>query len=892
MSNRCDFWPQVSRTLQRIARADHETNLSFPDQWQLSEGQRASLTAIAERLPSNGVVIADEVGMGKTRLAAAVIRAVVENGGRVAVVIPPGLGFQWADEVRDAGVECSALLRSLGQYFSARNASNRNSGMAWADGKVTLISHAFANWRLGESSQAWRWSVFSHVYAQWRRRGSRQLPHGFHKDARLDNDMIAAAADAMISEAIRIGRSAEVFLDGLLHGVTWPETRIPANYGKGEKLRQPFERLIGLGLGEFDLIVIDEAHKSRHFDSGLAKLIEGAMWTTPHHRRLALTATPVELHPAQWKDILDRIQAPTDGIDAVIETYATAVRTVRRVPSNEQASEIYAGAARRFEKTLTPYLLRRDKREDEAVRRFVQGSGLGHDAYRRESEILVDPCEEEMPIPWRRAVCAAEALSHIAGDVSDGCSKRARLTMGSGHGIATLLDEPLRDATEDQESSKDAEESGERVRVAQATEPAVVRQKREERHRWWGGVIRGVANSSDQALYGHPAILAAVHSIESSTANGEKVLVFGRFTRPLRALVQLLNAREMWRALGRGEHWPQSTLNNADWLVAEVAQRQLRLQQPMSQHQLFDRLLDGYRRLESARERFRRHLIEGLEEGLESQSQLADGTVVRALFDAFKTSSNHVRSSDIANVTRALHALGVESLDTDEDRQRAASAFVELIGALRARNEEDEDGDSQLDADEAAGLWGQLSERLRSEYARSDGDHARLLYGRTEPTTRRLLQLAFNREHANPRVLVAQSMVGREGLNLHLACRTVVLLHPEWNPGVVEQQIGRVDRIGSRWQQLCERHAEGDSRSPDWPRIEVRPVIFRGTYDEQNWAVLRDRWRDLRAQLHGIVLAEWEVAPELREIVRRINSAAPHFSPSRVESLDGAGDLT
>lgn len=885
MSNRCDFWPQVSRTLQRIARADHEADLSFPDQWQLSEGQRASLTAIAERLPSNGVVIADEVGMGKTRLAAAVIRAVVENGGRVGVVIPPGLGFQWADELRDAGVECSALLRSLGQYFLAWNASNRNSGMAWADGKVTLISHAFANWRLGESSQAWRWTVFSHVYAKWRRRGSRQLPYGFHQDDRLDNDMVAAAADAMILQAIRIGRSAEVFLDGLLHGVTWPETRIAANYGKGEKLRQPFERLIGLGLGEFDLIVIDEAHKSRHSDSGLAKLIEGAMWTTPRHRRLALTATPVELHPAQWKDILDRIQAPTDGIDAVIETYATAVRTVRRVPSNEQASEIYAGAARRFEKTLAPYLLRRDKREDEVVRRFVQGSGLGHDAYRRESEILVDPCKDEMPIPWRRAVCAAEALSHIAGSASDGRSKRARLTMGSGHGIATLLDEPLRDAEEDQELSNDAEEQGERVRVAHATEPAVVKQKREERHRWWGGVIRGVANSSDQALYGHPAILAAVHSIESSTADGEKVLVFGRFTRPLRALVQLLNAREMWRALGRGEHWPQSTLNDEEWLVAEVAQRQLRLQQPMSQKQLSDRLSDGYRRLESARERFRRHLIEGLEEGLESQ--LADGAV-RALLDAFKTASNQVRSSDVADVTRALHALGVESLDTDEDRQRAASAFVELIGALRARSEEDEGGDSQLDAYKAAELWSALRERLRSDHARSEGSHARLLYGDTPPETRRLLQLAFNREHANPRVLVAQSIVGREGLNLHRACRTVVLLHPEWNPGVVEQQIGRVDRIGSRWQQLCERHADGDRLSADWPRIEVRPVIFKGTYDERNWSVLRDRWRDLRAQLHGIVLAEWEVTPELREIVRRINSVAPHFSPSRAESVVSA----
>jgi SNF2 family DNA or RNA helicase len=51
-------------------------------------------------------------------------------------------------------------------------------------------------------------------------------------------------------------------------------------------------------------------------------------------------------------------------------------------------------------------------------------------------------------------------------------------------------------------------------------------------------------------------------------------------------------------------------------------------------------------------------------------------------------------------------------------------------------------------------------------------------------------------------VLVAQSVVGREGLNLHRACRTVILLHPEWNPGVVEQQIGRVDRLSSYWEQL------------------------------------------------------------------------------------------
>jgi hypothetical protein len=101
------------------------------------------------------------------------------------------------------------------------------------------------------------------------------------------------------------------------------------------------------------------------------------------------------------------------------------------------------------------------------------------------------------------------------------------------------------------------------------------------------------------------------------------------------------------------------------------------------------------------------------------------------------------------------------------------------------------------------------------------------MYGGTEPQTRRFLQLAFNRPGSHPRVLVAQSLVGREGLNLHRACRTVVLLHPEWNPGVVEQQIGRVDRVDSLWErQLGERLGQGPGEAP-WPRILVRPVVFR-----------------------------------------------------------------
>ncbi|NLY63694.1 MAG: hypothetical protein GX070_01870 [Alcaligenaceae bacterium] len=60
-------------------------------------------------------------------------------------------------------------------------------------------------------------------------------------------------------------------------------------------------------------------------------------------------------------------------------------------------------------------------------------------------------------------------------------------------------------------------------------------------------------------------------------------------------------------------------------------------------------------------------------------------------------------------------------------------------------------------------------------------------------------------------------------------------------------------------------------------------MIFKGTYDEKNWGVLKRRWEDLRAQLHGIVisasLAEFCNDPE------SINKAAPNFSPNRLQRL-------
>ena len=125
-------------------------------------------------------------------------------------------------------------------------------------------------------------------------------------------------------------------------------------------------------------------------------------------------------------------------------------------------------------------------------------------------------------------------------------------------------------------------------------------------------------------------------------------------------------------------------------------------------------------------------------------------------------------------------------------------------------------------------------------------------------------------------VLVAQSLVGREGLNLHRSCRSVVLFQPEWNPAVVEQQIGRVDRMGSFWEEMVERHDSNDHP----PKIRVLRVEFSGTYDEHNWKVLNHRWDNYRAQMNGeVFMPDQQDDPELQKLKLRVNQATPDFSP-------------
>lgn len=108
----------------------------------------------------------------------------------------------------------------------------------------------------------------------------------------------------------------------------------------------------------------------------------------------------------------------------------------------------------------------------------------------------------------------------------------------------------------------------------------------------------------------------------------------------------------------------------------------------------------------------------------------------------------------------------------------------------------------------------------------------RRAYGGTRREDRERLITVFNTPFA-PDILVASSVMG-EGIDLHQECRHVIHHDLDWNPSKLEQRTGRLDRIGA----LAEREKRN---------IEVYEPYLAGTHDEKMFRVVKDRagWFDI-----------------------------------------------
>lgn len=106
--------------------------------------------------------------------------------------------------------------------------------------------------------------------------------------------------------------------------------------------------------------------------------------------------------------------------------------------------------------------------------------------------------------------------------------------------------------------------------------------------------------------------------------------------------------------------------------------------------------------------------------------------------------------------------------------------------------------------------------------------NVRLANGQVRRETRETLIATFNMPFL-PEVLIASPVLG-EGVDLHWECRTVIHHDLDWNPSSLEQRNGRLDRLGSRSQIIGKP-------------IEIYEPYTTGLQDEKMFRVVSDRGR-------------------------------------------------
>lgn len=898
----------------RIARLIAEDAACSPSEQRLDAGQRASLAWISRRIGQHGVVLADEVGTGKTRIACALVHAVVAAGGRAAVVVPHGLMHQWKFEsaALGEGRPVPKELTTLTAFFDVswpdptwRARSPDPDSPEW-----WLIAHGFSVPRVRLDGREWRVALPELVKACLapksvrtdRRTRSGKLLAQLQDKTSIGWKGMEALARA-IAPRIRTLPGLQKRLDALppLDLANGDSVALKQAFSGDGDGRRVSETLLGYWLGAFDLVVIDEAHKSRGQLSEedattkgvsttvLTRLVERILRPTMDGRRLCMTATPMELELEQWLDLLQRAGCQLDDATGrrVVSGLHAAAQRAAIAPDERSRIDDLCRASRELTKVLTPYVTRRRRSDDPVIQRFISAirdaDGRPH-PHRRIEQVRIawDAGTEGAEHPhWFDVLFAAECMSQSARGLPLALTREwprairdAYTKLSQGHVSVDLVG---------------AEES---LRVPVPDDASVSSRGKIERTGYWFGRLeaarrrvveesRGRANPDAE----HPRILAAVAEIERWTLQGEKVLVFGVFLYPLTLLAHVVNIRHALRMADARR--PLAHAIHADRELDGILPRQL--ERLRSAGQLSGALATGglaeVRRLLAESSRSYRNLRKSVRNATDQRLRewCTDPSLLGhvALAPELRRSlQDHLASFVLDDFLSAGSEAGLQAEERRERIDELADQFRrERLEPLLEDAVDETDGDEQI----AAQREHALRLAMLDGHAGRQSEHARLLQGSTNWATRESLQAAFNRPGASPRVLLAQSQVGREGLNLHEACRVVIQFHAEWNPAILEQQIGRVDRKRSLWERRADEWLEaGCGGAP--PMIEVRQLVFEGTYDAFKWDRVRGRQRMFDASLFGSLLSaeDWaRVPPERRQ---DLVDAAPSFNPDRLPS--------
>jgi hypothetical protein len=601
---------------------------------------------------------------------------------------------------------------------------------------------------------------------------------------------------------------------------------------------------------ELPLLILDEAHHLKNRWTRFASLFEAPQATHDadilrgafggvFDRMLFLTATPFQLGHHELIEVLRRFTAVRWGggidraryeaqIDELDRCLTAAQTTALRLDrawtwlrpadvATVDSSEWWTGSGREdlpeavrsivnhvdevktrmdeTERLLRPLVIRH-VRPDRDSRRLVRaGRAILGDSDGSRGLEVAGPAV----LPF---LLAARVQSLVALD-RDLTNLRARAYFAEG--LASSF-ETYRDTRQRQEA-RDLIDDAEAAEAIELPGGA----------RWYlDRLDQALPRDRDAALREHPKIKATTERALELWKSGEKVVVFCFYIATGRALRAHISRAIQAELLRQGARKLDLDPRQRSAVIREL-------------ERLGDRFFDPDAPVTKVATELVGEVFERAPKSGElSEEELGQGIEVVLRF--LRTPSFLVRYVDVGapDQVAALHAaFDVEDASGRTLRAKVESfaSFltdrvpeerVELLAALQRINT------GTVLTSGAALMEGETGEK------RALIPNVRLANGEVPREARRRLMLGFNTPFF-PEVLISSAVMS-EGVDLHLDCRHTIHHDLDWNPSVLEQRTGRLDRLGSK------------SAVTQQPIVVYEPFL-EGTQDEKQYRVVKDRER-------------------------------------------------
>ncbi len=863
-----------------------KTESRFEEDWLR---QRRTASDILKRLQrQEGVILADQVGMGKTYVALAVAVSQILSTpelGQVVIFVPAAVADKWVREWRkfsesllepSVGIRCvrkpirsgeeflkklddkvderdhlivvthTALTASLKDtfiqlallHYATRHihdgASLRQRIAKWSSGQSGLIrdrrlTPERVERLLKTPPTDWR--------ATWKRLTGEELP---------DDPVPLALVEA----------SRKLRYDGLRAELE----KLPRNNSADieQRLKKPREELYKVTQAtwkwllsstdlDLPLIIVDEAHRLKNPWTQISKLfgqrsegVDVGAFNGIFRRMLFLTATPFELGHSELIEVLSRMSAVRPLNPSPQTSLDDRLELLKKVLTEAQASALTLDAAwgrlrpddlsifdawgpnasspagittaareawelaklavqarKRMHDALQPWVIRHERLRR---RNYYPGTAITKNS---------DVTSGGLPIPESAALpflLAARAQS-VALDEKRGSPLFA-------YGIASSYEAFGRLGSEESDEGRDSDLTKEDREEADNSA---------QRYHKVSGAVGWYRSEIDRALAdptirrGHPKVHATVEKATQLWLEGEKCLIFSWFIKT-------------------GEAIEQALVKRIGSVILETASQALGTDSDDQTRDELDRLSERlFRRDGPAFGRIRNRLKQSLIAAAGQHEDVVD-LVVDSAMRHMRTHSYLVRYTPLSirmseeDVWAGINGTNSRGIVLLERWRLFAERLAKSRTQVLAAHLTDEQ-DSEFARINAA-LLGAHSEDDQNTRRGASLRPVRRAHGGTERDDRERLIALFNTP-LSPDLLVASSVMG-EGIDLHQECRFVIHHDLDWNPSVLEQRTGRLDRIGA----LAERLGMN---------IEVFEPYLAGTHDEKMFRVVKDRaqWFDI-----------------------------------------------